>query len=393
MRAWCLALAALSLAGCLAGPEPPQEPAGPAPSASASEWSTPCDGCYEPFVLWAGNGSLWLASNSPPGLWRSDDGGLAFTDVALPGTPEGMDGEVFLEQDIALWADGGSLWLTSMVQDDVPNNTGNSVRVARTDDGGATWGTNVVVRWPAEQGDVGHASDRPWVVAKEGSASVAAAQPTGLFVHVAAFQAGRQTDAEPVPLASARATALGRPALAPEGRWVVPFVRNVGPYVDGYLADASLGQLQALVGAVGSAQVEVVTVGQVAGPGAPSSQGVPAAAWDDGFVVASVTPAGTIQLWTSAEGDAWQEGPTVDGGAVVGQPWVEAAAGRRAVAWFRGTGQGVDLVSWDGTGPAVPRVSLPATQTDFPALSLAPDGRLALAWLDDGQLRLRVLPP
>jgi hypothetical protein len=380
-----LVLAGLvALAGCqgpAAAPAPPPPAAVAAPDAPVEVAA--CPGCYEATTAWS-DGALFVSSHTAEGFSVSRDGGRTFAAMPPPPAPPGAEG--FAPRDVTLQADGqGRLWWTALMGFAAGVQDPPGVQVARSDDGGRTWATDVAVSLPRPLDPL---ADRQWLsVAPGGHAYLLCMCPFGTVPQLAHSGDDGASFGPLHPVTVGELGPYGSPAADGGGTVVVPY----------------------LVGAAGKTAVAVAVSTDhgttfvprvVAGPDADPSPccTFPQAAWGAGrFALSWLQADGTVALSTSPDGMEWTTVTWGGKGAVAPWPAVQVRGPEVAMAWYESNASKVDLVVASGDAQAMGaervRVPMDDVATDFAWFAWSPDGAIATAWTDGETLRSLVSHP
>lgn len=359
--AFATALTALAaLAGC-ADPAPAASPAQPALSfAAAVAMPQPTDG-GEPTIAIAPDGTLWITAKAgnqdkpsmyegASWLWRSTDGGATWDTVrspirAIPTTPMTREPVRASDPDVVATGDGWVYYLDWWIPRNpvlvsppvgLPVGPTTNFIVERTNDGGVTW-EKTPVTIPADEG---MGVDRPWLVANdEGFVGIAYNGNGGLHGSYPQVPGGApglrftashdraatwSTPVTAVEETPGTALLIGRPALLPSGRILMPY-GELAYAEDGYVFDDP-------------AEVRVA----YSDDQGASWRNVPVAAAPGGFdqiwpVQGATAPDGSAAItWSSREAGrlVLRVATTPDGGATWSEPAVVRSDGTSALPWI-----------------------------------------------------------
>lgn len=190
------------LAGCTVPAPAPGIPDATEADARALSFQLPVvaipacsDSCAEASVASDLLGRLYASTQRGESLVRSDDGGAAWIDLApppvAPGAPpsvptepleqtvDGVNFRIVNRADTLVQTDpAGRLFWTSIV------GAAQGIQVARSDDGGATWASNVWVSLANDPSIPPGATDRQWLAfSRDGAVYLTYFQiPTGLWI-------------------------------------------------------------------------------------------------------------------------------------------------------------------------------------------------------------------
>lgn len=394
MRAALLVLLALVIAGCAAPAAEPGAPEPGAAAAAPPFVALAIEGCkascFEPSVATDRAGRLFATAHVEDELAVSEDRGATWTRRALPPPPTGQPttpealpvvmGDLLHSagrNDGLLQVDPlGRLWFSAMVD-------ANALQVARSDDGAASWVVNSLV--PPVAGATAGPVDRQWLgFGPAGDAYLTYMQwPTGLWI--ARSDDGGATWGAFVQLATMQERAHlgghGLPVVRADGRIAVP---SAWP-------DPSLAHVRAHVSDDGGATFRTVDV--VAPGDRPDDWEAPMASFDatGALLVAwAETRDGVARLLVARSpdgGDAWSAPEEAAIGASVARAWLRADASPARLAWM--DEDGAVMVAREEQGAWVAATATPQARGSHHAtLDVLPDGRSVTAWGDADGVRV-----
>ena len=139
-------------------------------------------GCFEPTVTVDRKGRIFVTSSGAGELAVSSDGGETFLLRSPPPFPPGVISPTMSRGDaIVQTSPSGRLYFSALVLD----SGGGGVQVAWSDNGGKTWGSNVLVALISTSPTVSMVADRQWIAFgnRPGVVYLSYSQiPTGLWV-------------------------------------------------------------------------------------------------------------------------------------------------------------------------------------------------------------------
>lgn len=379
-------LATLLLAGCAAPaattpgadgtPDVPLAPVFSAPVA------TPVDcrySCYEPSIARDAAGRLVVADGSTADLAVSEDGGATWSAVAPPKAPGALP---VIQSDVLVQASpSGRLYYSALLVRSLP--TGfvlEGIQVAWSEDGGATWPVNAYLSPLSSPLDAVYHPDRQWLGFGEGETMYLTYNqiPSGIWL-------ARSDDGGKTWGGWVRAAQLenrrgigqsGPPVVDGQGRVLVSACAQAPSSTVAVFASDDGGrtfQRRDVTGSRGCSWFPVL---------AAAPDGGVVAAWHDGEggVHASVTRDGG-ETWSAptdwGEGASTSPWPLPEPGGGLALAWIEGSTLRLA----RGTPEtgpsfDVEVAKFGSAGGRT------RANTDFAHGVLLPEGGVALTWAD-----------
>lgn len=242
---------AAAVAGCagtkdeaLADPDPVVDEA---PLLALAACENPFSFCYEATIARLDDGTLVVSNGLGPSLARLAPADAAFTPMPAPRVPAGAAPGV-LQTDAMVLADGPTLYYSALLGDYSPP-AGNiwlmGIQLARSDDAGTTWSSNLLLNLP-EGADSTFGADRQWVAARgedvyvsfqqvspvlggDASLALSLAAEAASAIRVAASHDGGHSFGsfvEAFPRVAEPASHIGGPPVVlPDGRLAVPALR------------------------------------------------------------------------------------------------------------------------------------------------------------------------
>jgi hypothetical protein len=396
------------LGGCSAPGGDPNDAAGdPVPASDAAgaggfgpayNVSAACTGCYEPAIAADAEGRLFVTAARLGGVAVSDDGGATWHLKPVPAPDDITGSGGGASDDVVQVAPWGTLFYSQMWSD-LGGLAGAGLHVAGSDDGGETWPINTFIHLREGIVNPAAASDRQWL-AFEGDSTVHLlynCQASAIICNQRSDDGGRTFATTPTIVM----TPADHSFPSPEG---MPFIDDGGHYVVPYYADPRADT------STGARSIKVA-ISQNSGatwrhstvytfPGL--QEGTAGGGWPhatflaDGSWVAGWSSGGSMYLARSSDkGASWSApellAPPETGGG--GRPWLFGGL-------FAGQSDNVDAV-WFGDGHVnwahLPPLGSPSYSrlagggsSDYPYFTYLADGRVATAYLVDGDLRAAV---
>lgn len=406
-RAWALILLLL-VAGCL-GDADTGDPGGQDPPVSPSQhlaFGEPVDvgiactfSCFEPTVAVDPSGRIFVSEGTGPGLAVSTDGGATFEAIGTPEIPGFAVGAIQADNMVQIGPDG-SLYFSALLQDENTLPVLLGIQVARSDDGGKTWPTNVVISTFEDPATGTVMPDRQWLgFGQDGVVYLSYSQvPTGLYIHRSQDRAATWSAAIPVATAAERGGIgqAGPPVVDSQGTVYLPNFVNTQPEVDDASGRAVTVAVSEDDGATWTRQVAFR---------APEGAGV--------FPMLTVDGQDTVHL-VAGSGEGLRVTRSQDQGATWSQPvawstsdppaapWIEVVGDDLTVSYFEARGQRVALhvasSQLDDDPAAGPshKVTLardlPIAGTDLASLAVGPAGPW-IVWSDHDTDEILVAGP
>ena len=343
-----LLLAALLLAGCSvedpAAPTPATPGGTPAAAAFGEAVALPIAcrySCYEPSVARDGAGRLVVSDGVTADLAVSLDGGVTWAPVASPPMPGPGPG---FQTDVLVQASpSGRLYYSALLFRTLPGNGGvlEGLQVAWSEDGGQTWPVNVHLSLLTDPTAGVYSPDRQWLGFGEGETVYLTYNqiPTGIWI-ARSDDGGKTwggwTRAAPLEGRMGGIGQSGPPLVDAEGRVLVPACSLADESVRVFVSEDGgrtfAGRVAGTPGS-GCSWFPILEAG-------PS--GALHLATHDG--------AGGILVTTSTDGGATWTPSAAWGAGAIAAPWIEEASdGSLVVAWFEHHGKDATLHVTRGT--------------------------------------------
>lgn len=357
--------------------------------------------CWEPSVAALPDGTLAVTDFWGESVAVSRDGGRSFEALAGPapprGSPSGAD-----RRDAILRADEeGVLYFAALVAEATPAGAPiHGIQVARSDDAGASWSTNQLLASPASPGTLAHVPDRPWIVpGPKGTVLVSYTNAARQEAWVARSDDGGATFGAfrlAIPFVEhATASPAGPPAADAGTRVLVPYF--AGPPS----ATSATSRVRIALSEDAGDTWRSVTVTDLDAETAGASYWPVAAVDGESVRVAWTSTSGRVLVAASDDaGETWRAPSTwnLDGEPARVVPWIAQSRDRLVAAWYalEGSDLGVTFAQapWRAERDAVPErwrvaesVNESFAPSEFAHAAVLADGRVAIVWGDgDGKV-------
>lgn len=356
-------------------------------------------GCWEPAIAADAKGALYVVLSGEPVLVESEDGGRTWAGRAHPPIPGPLAAAVTTRGDgyVAVAPDDALYYIAFLGDRPV------GMQVARSDDGGRTWATNVELSLASDPTLGVVAPWKSWIAfGADGVVHLVYNQRGGLVMYGRSLDRGATFEpfqAINVPGDRAISNFPASPALDADGRLYLAYFGDQSPNDDPLNPFLFKGHTLKLAISEDSGQTfRTVVVASALPPEYVGTWFPTLVALPDGtLLLAYIDDAGAVVAVASTDhGETWGEPvPWSEGPALNGAPWA-LLAGDEVVVLVGET----DLVaahapaSLAAQGPTARTVVQPefGIVGDFVHAAALPDGRIAAPWIDSTSLRVTVLP-
>lgn len=380
-----------------ASAEASPDPAGFLPPVAAT---TACGGaCFETTVATDPAGRIFAMGARTGDIGVSSDGGQTFESVPSPPIPGGLPGSPGQSDAILQVGPTGALYYSALVR--AAPDVFVGLQVAISDDGARTWRANLMLS-PATPPGITLAPDRQWLgFGADGVVYLAYNQrPSGVWV--ARSDDGGETwgpfvDAAPPALRGGAFGQAGPPVVDAGGRVYVPATSFDGPIRIFWSDDGVVWRWSDAVGEAGRAGAwfPILAVG--------ADGTLHLATWYAGapYALAFVGEDDSVLLVSSSRdrGATWSA-PVEWGRNVAAGPWILSEGSGMAVAWYRAAGSMRELVLARGDASGLVEEVVAqgglaegarGANTDFAHAAFLPDGRAVVVWSHpDGEAMVQV---